>query len=169
MPPRDRPRPPGWWKGPSVTASAQQQGVYLGWAPGLPTQLSVVLCPKADKGSDRSEDKRGNWGNPVDVSPLPLVIRRVKEVVSQRANRSQNIRPCGLFHTDFENGCPELSRHSHRYLPPQVGLKKKIKQFSREDKHEREEERVTKILITQIQKPLISGYFPRNLQTLELS
>lgn len=52
MPPRDRPRPPGWWKGPSVTASAQQQGVYLGWAPGLPTQLSVVLCPKADKGSD---------------------------------------------------------------------------------------------------------------------
>ena len=52
VPPWDRPRPLGWWKADCLCGrSAQPQGMYLGREPGLPAQLSALLCPKADEGS----------------------------------------------------------------------------------------------------------------------
>ena len=71
-----------------------------------------------------SEDKRGNWGNPVDVSPLPLVIRRVKEVVPQHENRSQNIRPCGSFPYKLWKWLPWTESPFSSISHPQVGFKK---------------------------------------------
>lgn len=62
----------------------------------------------------------------MDVSLLPLVMRRGKEVVSQ--NAGLKIPTSGqvvLFHTTFENGCHELSHHYHPYLSSKQDLNKK--------------------------------------------